>query len=140
MYVMLRALTDLGFDEDWAYFLKTLLLEPPGQNLRNNLAHGSLPDVGPSFAALALRAAALVIVLAPPQPPHLWQPPSPTALVTAEERAAARAALLTRLAVPVANPAPMPALAGLPRWQRLIARIVDEVRRASDRRRERPTP
>lgn len=132
MYVMLRAIEKLGFDPDWVYFLKTLLLEPPGRNIRNDLAHGSLPDVGPVYAALVLRAAALLIVLTPPQPGGLGdssgnRPP----LVTAEERAAARAALLARIAAPLADPVSLPAppiTVELPEWALTVARAVRQVR------------
>ena len=44
--------------ESWTYFLRWLLLAPPGMNIRNDLAHGFIGDISPIDAALILRAAA----------------------------------------------------------------------------------
>ena len=144
MYVMLRAIEKLGFDPDWAYFLKTLLLEPPGRNIRNDLAHGSLPDVGPVYAALVLRAAALLIVLTPPQPGGLGDNNGKgPRLVTDAERAAARSALLARIGAPVPDPVSLPAppiTVELPRWALAVARMVGRARSWTQRSRRRARP
>lgn len=60
---LISALRAEHFDEDWAYFLQWLLLDP-GLNLRNDVAHGLVGHVAPATAALALRAAGLLILLA----------------------------------------------------------------------------
>lgn len=66
LYVLLAALEDLALDESWAYFLRWLYLGPWGQNLRNTVAHGSVQEVGPVYAALCLRGAALLVWVADP--------------------------------------------------------------------------
>jgi hypothetical protein len=64
LHPLLSALEEQGMDPDWSYFIKWLLIGPPGANLRNDLSHGLVLDPGPVHAALALRAAALMIGLA----------------------------------------------------------------------------
>ncbi len=66
LYDLLREIEEVGFDPDWAYFLRWLLLGPHGRNLRNDIAHGLVGGAGPAEAALALRAASLVILVAGP--------------------------------------------------------------------------
>jgi len=61
---LLAALRDSDMDEDWHFFLTWLLLTP-GENVRNDVAHGLLAEPTASYAALALRAAGLVILMAP---------------------------------------------------------------------------
>ncbi|MGV9923385.1 hypothetical protein [Nocardia rhamnosiphila] len=61
LHPLLQALEKVALDEDWAYFLRWLLLGPVGRNLRNDYAHGHLDVVTPTDAALVLRAAALLI-------------------------------------------------------------------------------
>ena len=69
LYVLLQELEKLALDESWAYFLRWLLLVPPGMNIRNEIAHGFVGDTSPVYAALILRAAALLITVVAPQPP-----------------------------------------------------------------------
>jgi hypothetical protein len=69
LYVLLQELEKLALDESWAYFLRWLLLGPPGMNIRNEIAHGFVGDISPVYAALTLRAAALLITVVAPQPP-----------------------------------------------------------------------
>ena len=45
------------------------LLGPFGVNIRNEIAHGFVTDIGPVYAALVLRAASMLITAAAPQPP-----------------------------------------------------------------------
>ena len=61
---LLPQLLKLGFDPDWERFLGTLLL-PRGENIRNLVAHGFVHDIRRSTAALVLRAAGLMAILAP---------------------------------------------------------------------------
>lgn len=60
---LLAALRDNHLDDDWGFFLRWLLLDP-GLNLRNEVAHGLLASAAPGTAALGLRAAGLLILLA----------------------------------------------------------------------------
>ena len=69
LYPLLKELEKLAMDESWTYFLRWLLLAPPGMNVRNDLAHGFIGDISPIYAALILRAAALLITVTAPQPP-----------------------------------------------------------------------
>lgn len=50
-------------ETDWVRFLSTLLL-PAGSNLRNTLSHGFVLDVSRTDAAMLIRAAATLIVIA----------------------------------------------------------------------------
>lgn len=61
---LLPLLVNEGFDRDWARFIGALLL-PRGHNLRNLLAHGFVDGIAPGHAASALRAAGLLMLLAP---------------------------------------------------------------------------
>lgn len=65
LYVLLNELEKLALDEDWAWFLRWLLLGPVGANIRNEVAHGFLSDLRPDYVALVLRAAAVLITAAP---------------------------------------------------------------------------
>ncbi|MBF6206199.1 hypothetical protein IU483_19190 [Streptomyces gardneri] len=65
LHPLLEALEKAALDEDWAYFLRWLLLGPVGRNLRNDYAHGHLDEITPADAALVLRAAAVLITAAP---------------------------------------------------------------------------
>jgi hypothetical protein len=69
LYPLLKELEKLAMDESWIYFLRWLLLAPPGMNVRNDLAHGFIGDISPVYGALILRAAALLITVTAPQPP-----------------------------------------------------------------------
>ncbi|MFG2992768.1 hypothetical protein ACGFZK_26320 [Streptomyces sp. NPDC048257] len=60
---LLEPLLDNGFDPDWERFLRAFLLND-GENIRNLAAHGFLDEVNRETAALALRASALVILIA----------------------------------------------------------------------------
>ncbi|MEV0561458.1 hypothetical protein [Dactylosporangium sp. NPDC050588] len=59
---LLPLLVENDFDPDWERFLRTLLLNY-GTNLRNLIAHGYADGVGPVDAALALRAAAVLVLV-----------------------------------------------------------------------------
>ena len=69
-------------DESWIYFLRWLLLAPPGMNVRNDLAHGFIGDISPIYAALIPRAAALLITVAAPSLLQRHASPPPTSLPT----------------------------------------------------------
>lgn len=47
LYVLLQELEQQALDESWAYFLRWLLLGPPGTNVRNDVAHGFVADISP---------------------------------------------------------------------------------------------
>jgi hypothetical protein len=66
MHVLLKHLEDLALDESWAYFLRWLFLGPFGANLRNEVAHGYVPDISASHTALALRALAMLVTVSGP--------------------------------------------------------------------------
>lgn len=53
-----------GFDRDWERFFGALLLGR-GDNLRNLVAYGFVNGTSPGHAALALRAAGLVMLVSP---------------------------------------------------------------------------
>lgn len=61
---LLPLLRNQGFDEDWERFFRTFLLSE-GVNLRNLTAHGFVDAVGPVYAALALRACILIVLITP---------------------------------------------------------------------------
>lgn len=63
---LLGELADLGFDEAWIYYLRWLLVEHTGRNLRNEVAHGRVQDVSAATAAMVLRALLLVVLLCGP--------------------------------------------------------------------------
>lgn len=62
---MLPKLHSRGLDKDWQRFLEVVLL-PEGINLRNIVAHGLAPRLGRIEAVLLLRAAGLLVLIAPP--------------------------------------------------------------------------
>lgn len=109
LYSLLQELEKLAMDESWTYFLRWLLLGPPGMNVRNDLAHGFIGDISPIYAALALRAAALLITVAPPQPPSAARVAAgdqPADLSPLPQRG--RDDILEILRHPVASPVPGP--------------------------------
>lgn len=61
---LLKSLLENGFDPDWERFLRTFLLGH-GSNIRNFAAHGFLHKVDPLNAAAALRALAVLALIAP---------------------------------------------------------------------------
>jgi hypothetical protein len=63
---LLPELVNNDFDPDWERFLRVFLLNE-GSNLRNLVAHGFVDAVDPVTAALALRASAVLILLATEQ-------------------------------------------------------------------------
>lgn len=63
---LLGELVDLGFDEDWVYYLRWLLTEPTGKNLRNEVAHGRVRGTSKADSALVLRALLLLVLLCGP--------------------------------------------------------------------------
>jgi Domain of unknown function (DUF4209) len=69
LYMLILELEKLGLDESWAYFLNWLLLGPAGMNIRNEIAHGFVGEISPTYAGLTLRAAAMLITVVPPRPP-----------------------------------------------------------------------
>lgn len=64
LYVLLDELERVALDPSWAYFFRWLLLGPYGANLRNDIAHGFVFDPGPVFAALTIRAVAVLALVA----------------------------------------------------------------------------
>ena len=68
LYVLVQKLGELALDESWAYFLLWLLATPSGPNLRNEIAHGFIGQVSPSYAALILRAVTLLSTIVGPLP------------------------------------------------------------------------
>lgn len=54
-----------GLEKDWQRYLEIVLL-PEGFNLRNVTAHGLRSRLGRLDAVLMLRAAALLVLIAPP--------------------------------------------------------------------------
>jgi hypothetical protein len=66
LYGLLNGLEQAGIDPDWTHFLRYTLLGPHGMNLRDDAAHGLLGHASPIEAALTLRAAALLILIAAP--------------------------------------------------------------------------
>jgi hypothetical protein len=56
----------LGFDESWVYFLRWLLVERAGKNLRNQVAHGRVRGASRADAALVLRALLLLVRICGP--------------------------------------------------------------------------
>lgn len=63
---LLGELVDLGFDEAWIYYLRWLLTEQTGQNLRNEVAHGRVRGASEANAVMVLRALLLVVLLCGP--------------------------------------------------------------------------
>lgn len=63
---LLDELVALGFDEAWIYYLRWLLTEHTGMNLRNEVAHGRVRAASEAQAALVLRALLLVVLLCGP--------------------------------------------------------------------------
>jgi Domain of unknown function (DUF4209) len=111
LYVLLLELEKLALDESWAYFLRWLLLGPTGMNIRNEVAHGFVGDISPVYAALALRAAALLISIVAPQPPSaVRRAGSEEGDVAdlAELPGRDRDDILLALGMPVRDPVPFP--------------------------------
>ncbi len=63
---LLSELVDFGFDEAWIYYLRWLLTEHTGKNLRNEVAHGRVRGASEAQAALVMRALLLVVLLCGP--------------------------------------------------------------------------
>lgn len=108
LYSLLKELEKLAMDESWIYFLRWLLLAPPGMNIRNDIAHGFTSNISPIYAALILRAAALLTTITGPQP-------SPAAGAADDEPADLvplhgrdRDDVLGLLSRPVPTPVPVP--------------------------------
>ncbi|MFI5490610.1 DUF4209 domain-containing protein [Micromonospora echinaurantiaca] len=58
-----------ALDESWVYFMRWLLLGPFGANLRNNVAHGLPVNTTVEYAALTLRAVAMLALVSSPTGP-----------------------------------------------------------------------
>ncbi|MFJ5543284.1 DUF4209 domain-containing protein [Micromonospora chalcea] len=69
LYVLLDKLELIALDESWGYFLRWLLLGPFGANLRNNVAHGLPVNTTVEYAALTLRAVAVLALVSSPSGP-----------------------------------------------------------------------
>ena len=111
LYVLLQELERLALDESWAYFLRWLFLGPLGMNIRNEVAHGFVTDISPVYAALTLRAAALLITVVAPQPPSATRATSREndhAADLAELPHRDRDEILQTLSMPVRDPVPLP--------------------------------
>jgi hypothetical protein len=96
------------------YFLRWLLLAPPGMNIRNDLAHGFTSGISPVYAALILRAAAMLITVTAPQSPsaaRVAAADQPADLVPLPRRD--RDDILGLLSHPVSSPVPAPWRDGL---------------------------
>ncbi len=106
--VLLDPLVKNNFDRDWERFLRTFLLND-GKNVRNNIAHGFTDEVDRRTAALALRAAAVLITITSTEP---------------AERD--RAAVIAALAHPTGPP---PRLGLLRRARRAVHAALHELRR-----------
>jgi hypothetical protein len=114
LFSLLKELEKLAMDESWTYFLRWLLLAPPGMNIRNDLAHGFTSGISPVYAALILRAAAMLITVTAPQPP------SAARVATADQPADLaplphrdRDDILGLLSRPISSPVPAPWKDGL---------------------------
>lgn len=59
--VLLEELDELVLDPSWSWFLSWIFLGPLGMNLRNDVAHGFVVVSDPTYTALLLRAASLLI-------------------------------------------------------------------------------
>lgn len=66
--VLLDALRKGGMDESWYRFLFTLCVNPAGWNIRNELSHGFINDVGPAVAAVLLHAITFITSLSVESP------------------------------------------------------------------------
>lgn len=102
-------------DESWAYFLRWLRLGPPGMNIRNEISHGFVGDISPVYAALALRAAALLITVVAPQPPSAASTAvrgKDAPIDLAELPGRDRDDILLALSRPVRDPVPLPGRGG----------------------------
>jgi hypothetical protein len=64
--VLLDCLANLDFDESWLYFLRWLLVNHQGKNLRNEIAHGRVKGTSPADAAMVIRALLLLALLCGP--------------------------------------------------------------------------
>lgn len=59
--VLLEELDELVLDPSWSWFLNWIFLGPLGLNLRNDVAHGFVVGIDPTYTTLVLRAASLLI-------------------------------------------------------------------------------
>lgn len=83
----------------------------PRNDIRNEVAHGFVTDISPVYAALTLRAAALLITVVAPQPPSAARAASREndhAADLAELPHRDRDEILQSLSVPVRDPVPLP--------------------------------
>ncbi|MDN3243183.1 DUF7380 domain-containing protein [Glycomyces tritici] len=64
---LLPLLCENDFDPNWERYFRTFLLSE-GSNFRNLIAHGFVDEVDPVYAALALRACALLVLITPSAP------------------------------------------------------------------------
>lgn len=129
LYNLLRELRALALDESWEYFLRWLLIDTAGPNIRNDVAHGLVTKMGPTYAALVLRAASLLIPLVAPQPEPVGVGMGQTqgSLVGLAATAAPRErqALLRLLSRPVPDPYEVPWRRGLvPHLAQRSARVL----------------
>lgn len=99
LYVLLDELEKLALDESWAYFFHWLLLGPYGANVRNEVAHGFVFDISPTYAALTLRAVSVLVTVSGPP---VTDAKSDGAVDTPIEPQRERAEVLRLLAVPLA--------------------------------------
>lgn len=109
LYVLLDELEKLALDESWAYFFRWLLLGPYGANVRNEVAHGFVFDISPTYAALTLRAVSVLVAVAGPPIPGSIDPDSMESDV---EPRRGREEVLGLLAAPLASAGPLDRPAG----------------------------
>jgi len=60
--VLLDELLPFGLDPSWHAFLTWFLLGPDGANVRNHVAHGFMTATDPTYAALVIKSAAMLIL------------------------------------------------------------------------------
>lgn len=120
LYTLLDKLESIALDESWAYFLRWLLVDQFGQNIRNDVAHGLTPPIHAPYAALVLRAAILLIGLVAPQPAPFNATPTGGYDAVASHATRGRDELVRLLRGPVSSPVPFPRrhghIACLHRW------------------------
>lgn len=83
--------------------------------MRNDVAHGFVADISPAYAALVLRAAAMLVTVAAPQPPSATRiagNAGDSAVDLAELSPRDRDDILGLLRAPVPDPVPAPGLNG----------------------------
>jgi hypothetical protein len=71
---LLPLLAERGLDESWYRFLRTFLSAPNGWNVRNEILHGFVEDVGPTPAGLVAIAVPYLALVHPQPQDHRDEP------------------------------------------------------------------